>query len=204
MSHIPLKILIVEDNDDDVQLLLRHLSKSGLDDHMVKVATSMRTASDLFSAEEFDLILLDLFLPDSQGLDTFAKMKAEVPDFPIIVLTGLDDKKLALQAIQGGAQDYLIKGEINSKLIARAIFHSLERNKLLVNLKDALNQIKVLSGLLPICAHCKKIRDDKGYWSEVEKYITNHSDAIFTHGYCPECFDKEIKKLEDFQKHSDC
>ena len=67
-----------------------------------------------------------------------------------------------------------------------------EREKLVNDLKQALAAVKLLSGLLPICASCKKIRDDNGYWSEVENYISLHSDADFTHGYCPECADKVL------------
>ena len=63
-----------------------------------------------------------------------------------------------------------------------------EKERLNVELKDALNQIKTLSGLIPICAACKKIRDDKGYWNHLENYLEEHSDAVFSHGLCPECF----------------
>ena len=66
-----------------------------------------------------------------------------------------------------------------------------ERNKL----RDTLEQVNVLSGLLPICARCKKVRDDKGYWNQIETYIRNHSDAKFTHGICPECAEKLYSDL---------
>ncbi|MGO9612439.1 MAG: PAS domain-containing protein [Dissulfurispiraceae bacterium] len=62
-----------------------------------------------------------------------------------------------------------------------------EREKLIVDLQEALSQVKQLSGLLPICSSCKKIRDDKGYWKQIEAYISDHSDALFTHAICPEC-----------------
>jgi PAS domain-containing protein len=65
-----------------------------------------------------------------------------------------------------------------------------ERERLNVELKDALEKIKTLSGLIPICAGCKKIRDDKGYWNQLEHYVEEHSDAVFSHGLCPECFQK--------------
>jgi len=65
-----------------------------------------------------------------------------------------------------------------------------KREKLIGELKAALAQVKTLGGLLPICAGCKKIRDDNGYWSQVESYISKHTDAQFTHGYCPECIKK--------------
>ncbi|MDP2157301.1 MAG: hypothetical protein Q8K68_06300, partial [Nitrospirota bacterium] len=66
----------------------------------------------------------------------------------------------------------------------------------------ALAEVRTLSGMLPICASCKKIRDDKGYWSQLEAYITNHSEAFFSHGICPDCFDKQINELEKLRKPS--
>ncbi|MCK5148104.1 hypothetical protein KAR48_15210 [bacterium] len=65
-----------------------------------------------------------------------------------------------------------------------------EREAVIIELKEALSNVKLLSGLIPICAYCKKVRDDKGYWNQVETYIENHSDASFSHGYCPECLGK--------------
>ena len=62
-----------------------------------------------------------------------------------------------------------------------------EREKLILELQDAIAKVKTLSGMLPICASCKKIRDDKGYWKQIEAYISEHSEALFTHGICPEC-----------------
>jgi len=72
-----------------------------------------------------------------------------------------------------------------------------DRERLILKLRDALNKVKILSGLLPICASCKKIRDDKGYWKQIETYIQDHSEAEFSHGLCPEC----VKKLyPDFHR----
>ena len=71
-----------------------------------------------------------------------------------------------------------------------------ERERLILDLRDALAKIKTLSGLIPICSWCKKIRDDSGYWQQIEGYLHDHSDAEFTHGICPDC----IKKAYDEQK----
>ena len=75
----------------------------------------------------------------------------------------------------------------------------LEREKLITELKDALNEVKTLSGLLPICANCKKIRDDKGYWNQLESYIREHSKAEFSHSICPECAKKLYPELDMFK-----
>lgn len=84
----------------------------------------------------------------------------------------------------------LVLRDITEKKQAEA-----ERENLIRNLQEALNQVKTLSGLLPICAHCKKIRDDKGYWNDVETYIQSHSNADFSHGICPECLEKYYPEI---------
>ena len=71
-----------------------------------------------------------------------------------------------------------------------------------IELENALEQVKVLSGIIPICAWCKKIRDDSGYWDQLEHYISEHSDADFTHGVCPECFEKQKKEIESMDNAS--
>jgi PAS domain S-box-containing protein len=78
-----------------------------------------------------------------------------------------------------------------------------EREKLINELKDALAKIKTLSGMLPICSYCKKIRDDKGYWDQVDSYISKHTDTVFSHGMCPECAKKALKEYEEFKKKQD-
>ena len=79
--------------------------------------------------------------------------------------------------------------------------HAEERERLILELQNALAEVKALSGLLPICSHCKKIRDDQGYWNQIEAYIASRSDATFTHGICPECarkfFPEVFKKRQD-------
>jgi hypothetical protein len=91
---------------------------------------------------------------------------------------------------------------IFSLLLSILKFEFAERTRLIQELQEALGEIKQLSGLLPICASCKKIRDDKGYWNQIESYISKHSEAKFTHGICPEC----AKKLypEFYKDKSEC
>jgi len=78
-----------------------------------------------------------------------------------------------------------------------------ERNRLVAELQAALDKVKLLSGFLPICASCKKIRDDKGYWNQIEAYISDHSEATFTHGICPDCAEKQYAELRRLEKPSE-
>jgi len=91
------------------------------------------------------------------------------------------------------------RDELNREIAERRKIEK-ERERLIVELQDALADVKKLGGMIPICAYCKKIRDDKGYWEEVASYIAMHSEASFTHGICPTCTEKEYKKLEEYKK----
>lgn len=79
--------------------------------------------------------------------------------------------------------------------MVRILIAERERDRLIAELKEALLKVKTLSGLLPICAGCKKIRDDKGYWNQIEQYLKEHSDVIMSHGICPECAEKYYPEL---------
>ena len=133
-----LKLLLVEDNPGDARLIQETLADAG--DDMFELAHVEDLASGLarLDENEFQLVLLDLDLPDSVGLDTFQQMRVGAPRIPFIVLTGLDDEGLALKAVQLGAQDYLIKGEADSRLLVRAIRYAIEREQTQQKIK-ALN-----------------------------------------------------------------
>lgn len=161
-----------------------------------EIETAERLASGIerLSHGGIDIVLLDLGLPDSMGLDTLRLARASAPDVTIVVLTGLTDEHVGLQALQEGAQDYQVKYQVNGPLIIRSMRYSAERKrleqekeKLIEELKAALAKVKTLSGMLPICAACKNIRDDEGYWHQIESYISEHSETEFSHGLCPEC-----------------
>ncbi len=187
MSDRPLRVLLIEDNSADARLIHEMLKdvRGGLFD--VESVDRLSTGLVRLADSGRDVVLLDLSLPDSQGFDTFLNLREKAGAVPIVLLTGLDDEALAVRAVQEGAQDYLIKGQVDGHLLSRAIRYAIERNKLIRELQDALAKVKKLSGMIPICAWCRKIRDDKGYWDQVEAYIESRSNATFTHGICPEC-----------------
>jgi DNA-binding response OmpR family regulator len=195
-----LKILLIEDNEGDAKLI--RLVLNDCEGTVLKHADCVSSGLKLLEGEPFDVVLLDLGLPDSIGLDAIQRIQDRGLKLPIIVLTGLSDEELAVRAISLGAQDYLVKGRIDGDLLYRAIRYAIERKKLILELHEALANVKKLSGMLPICASCKKIRDDKGYWTQVETYIRDRSEVEFTHGICPECTKKLYPELyeEIFKK----
>ena len=144
-----------------------------------------------FSNEHsIDVILMELTISNSIELEKFNRVYTELPDIPIIIFTGVYDRNTAIQALSIGAQDYLPPKNLDGERIIRSILYSIERNKIRIQLKEALDKIQTLSGLLPICAKCKNIRNDHGYWQQVEAYITTITDTTFTYSICPECIKK--------------
>jgi len=184
------RILIVEDNPADADFIHELLPETGPTRFEFETVTRLSEALMRLEGAGTDLVLLDLGLPDSQGLETFHKLRTARPEVPVIVLSGTHDQELAVEAVRDGAQDYLVKGQISGSLLVRAARYALERERLLAELREALGKVKLLSGLLPICSWCKKIRDKDGQWSQVESYVRRHSEATFSHGLCPECLPK--------------
>ncbi|MGA1979388.1 MAG: PAS domain S-box protein [Sedimentisphaerales bacterium] len=124
-----LKILIIEDDIVDRKLLQRLLSQSALSISDIKSAECLKTALGFLDKECFDVVFLDLGLPDSQGIESFSAIHAKIPDVPVIVLSGLDDEETAVMAVKKGVQDYLVKGQIDSNLLTRAVRYAIERKK---------------------------------------------------------------------------
>lgn len=311
-----LNVLLIEDNDQLAGLMTQILSRVPNTTFAVETCGSLTDGLQRLPSGGIDLVLLDLTLPDSAGIESFTQLYHQFPSLPIVVLTALEDESVALTALREGAQDYLIKNEINPRSLTRAIRYAIERKRgeearsqlaaivesshdaiiglsleglivswnsgaesmfghpfedvigrpsnmllpsgqfddmpfmldrlkigqpvkdfegicvrndgaemnlaisvspiknsvgriigasmiardineqkrhqqereqLIAELQTALAQVKSLHGLLPICASCKKVRDDQGYWTQVEVYVMNHSNAEFTHGICPDC-----------------
>jgi PAS domain S-box-containing protein len=129
MSNKPVRLLLIEDNPGDARLIREFVSEIIGSRYLVQCAEDLSKGLELLAAPDFDLVLLDLSLPDSQGFDTFAALQARAPDLPIVVVTGFNDELLAVQAVQAGAQDYLVKGEFGSALLSRAMRYAIERKK---------------------------------------------------------------------------
>ena len=181
-------ILVVDDQMVNLRILLNLLKHHNF---QVKTAQSGEEALEILEHFKADLILMDVMMPGLNGFDTCQIIK-ETPataDIPVIFITALDSTKDKITAFEAGGVDYITKPFQKQEVLARINTHlTLRRQKLA--LEKALREIKQLSGIIPICASCKKIRNDKGYWQQVEQYITEHSDAMFSHGLCPECVKK--------------
>lgn len=191
-------ILLIEDSPGDT-MLFEELLAVARGEYRLSCVDTLEAGLALLAREGFDIVVLDLGLPDSQGLESFLRTHARVPEMPIIVLTGYDDETASRRAVHEGAQDYLVKGTFDSDALARAIRYAIERQHLLVRLEKSMKEIRVLKGFLPICASCKKIRDEGGDWQQMESYIRDHSEAEFSHGLCPACAANAYEELRRFK-----
>lgn len=136
MQSHPLTILMIEDDPEYAQLISKRLiAGEKMAELTLKHATRLSSGLDSLQEEGVDLILLDLSLPDSQGLETFIKMQQQTSSIPVIILTGIEDQALALQTMQKGAQDYLIKGRISGSSLERSICFAIERQLILEKIK---------------------------------------------------------------------
>jgi DNA-binding NtrC family response regulator len=190
-------VLIVEDNPDDYLILQEVLKSSNEVEAVLLYESRLEGALSAAGNENnaIDVAIVDLSLPDSFGLDTFVAFHERYPMIPTIIMTGARDQEMAFEAVRKGAQDYLFKSELTSAAIIRSIRYAIERQCLTTDLRTALIHIQKLQGMLPICAICKNIRDDKGYWNRVEEYISKYLDVEFSHGICPECAQKHYPEF---------
>ena len=189
-----IRILLVEDDEDDYIITRDLIAEISIWRGELDWLRDPEAALRKMLANEYDVYLLDYHLGSKTGLDLLKEAIQGGCTAPVILLTGREDQDVDVEAMRHGASDYLVKGEITSQMIERSIRYSIkhkeseaEKDRLIEELKEAMNRIKTLSGLIPICASCKKIRDDRGYWQQVEAFIQEHTEAEFSHGICPDC-----------------
>ncbi len=187
----PATILIVEDDQNVAAVLEARLESFGY--NVCAAAETGVQAIHLNRANQPDLILMDILLKgDMNGIETAERITSEY-DVPIIYLSCLNTDEVLDRATRTNPYGYIIKPYNNSELrltIEIALVKhaaARERDKLIKALEKSLEEIKRLSGLLPICAKCKRIRDKQDNWHEIEEYISEHSEADFSHGLCPDC-----------------
>lgn len=128
ISHDTVRVLLVEDNPGDARLISEMMRELG-DEFDLYITGTLQEGLDAVQQHEFDVVLLDLSLPDSFGVATISKMRAATPALPIVVMTGFNDQQGGIQAVQEGAQDYLIKGEVSGYILSRSLRYSIERHR---------------------------------------------------------------------------
>ncbi len=199
-KQFDISVLYVEDEDltrEEVRELLQERFRE------VFVARNGAEGLEQFRENNPDLVITDILMPVMDGLTMVKEIRAFNQGVPVIVTTAYSETSYMIDAIDANVDQFVIK-PIELKKFFAAIKkcteiiesrkaskrHEEEREKLIGDLQEALSKVKQLSGLLPICASCKKIRDDNGYWNQIESYLREHSEAEFSHGLCPECAQK--------------
>ena len=194
MNGEKLKVLLVDDDEDDY-VITRGLLKEIPAYHVeLDWTQDFNEALDQISVHEHGMYLVDYRLGARTGLELLSEAIEGGCRDPIILLTGQGDREVDLEAMKAGAADYLDKGRLDIDILDRAIRYSIERRRaetvrdqLISDLQTAAAEIRTLNGMLPICSSCKRIRDDGGYWNQLEKYIQEHSHAELSHSMCPTC-----------------
>ncbi len=193
------RVIVVEDEflvGQDIQARLE-----GMGYQVTAVVASGDEALSKADQDDVDLVLMDIRLRgDMDGIETAERIRSR-SGLPVIYLTAFADEAMLERAKATEPFGYLLKPFEDRELdavIQVALYKAkmeAERRRLILELQEALTEVKKLSGLVPICASCKKIRNDEGYWQQLEKYIQEHSEARFSHGICPECARKLYPEL---------
>ena len=196
-GRFDIAILYVEDEPAAREEILFFLQRKVRE---VFAAANGSEGLDLFREKRPDLVVTDIRMPVMDGLEMAGRIREIDREVKIIVTSAHGDTAYLMKAIDVGIDVYVMKPVDTGKLLAAirkcaevieyrraALLHQQELQRTMAELQAALLQVKQLSGLLPICASCKKIRDDKGSWQPIETYIHAHSEAVFTHGICPDC-----------------
>jgi CheY-like chemotaxis protein len=194
-----MKVLIAEDDPVSRRLLEVRLSKWGFE--VVAAKDGVEAWELLQQPEAPQLLVIDWMMPNLSGLELCQRIRATpgTKGFHFIMLTSKNTRADILAGLNAGADDYVVKPFDVEELRAR-----VKVGERIVELRQSLaervqeleamvQQVKTLQGLLPICVYCKKIRNDKSYWQQVESYLMERSDVRFSHGICPDCYEKMVK-----------
>ena len=187
------RILIVDDEPSNIMILRGFLEQHDFD---VSVAMDGGQTMQILESCRPELILLDVMMPGMDGFELCRLLKEdkETADIPIIFMTSLSSVENKVSGFEAGGVDYITKPFQPLEVLARVHTHlTLQRQKM--ELKQAMAELKVLTGILPMCSFCKNIRDKDDKWIRLEQYISSHSEAQVSHGLCPECLKKHYGKI---------
>ena len=196
-----MKILIAEDDLTSRSMLAAVLKRNGHE--VIEACDGSEAWSILNNPEAPRLAIIDWMMPEMDGLEVIrrAKERHEGPSTYLVMLTARGEKADVLSGFEAGADDYLTKPFEVSELLARVrvgrrMIEIQDRlSKQVQELREALAHIKTLQGIIPICCFCKKIRNDDGFWDRVEAYVSDHSEAEFSHSVCPDCMEKHYPEV---------
>ena len=191
-------VLVVDDSRLQRKILQASLSRWG---YRVLEAPSGDEALQICAQVQPDMVISDWMMPGMDGIDICrnARAFAHLQTTYFILLTTRNNQEDIIKGLEAGADDYITKPFESQELQARVqvgarIVRLQDELAMRVSeLEAALAKVKQLEGIVPICSYCKKIRDDKNYWQRIEQYITEHSEATFSHGICPDCYEQYIK-----------
>src|SRR5687768_11382932 len=196
-----MRILIAEDDRVTARILTSLLASWG---HETAVAYDGESALEMITSQRAPYIaLLDWMLPRMDGPEVCRRTRASSPLAPgyLILLTARSAQADLVEGLDAGADEYLVKpmepGELRARLNAGVRILDLQTRLAdqVRELETALGNIRKLTGLLPICAYCKSIRDDSNYWHRVEEYVSEHADVTFSHGICPKCLPRVTEEM---------
>src|SRR3984885_9709907 len=195
-------VLVADDLDVNRKLLRSLLTADGYD--VIEASDGVEALEILQGATGPIVGLIDWEMPKMEGIEVCREVRKieNPPPIYLILLTVRDSKQDTVTGLKAGANDYITKPFDKTELLARvAIGRQMVQlqqtlTERVAELGEALISVKQLGGLLPICSYCKKIRDDKNYWQQVETYIGRHSEVLFSHGICPECLTRETQTIK--------
>ncbi len=198
-----MKILIAEDDLTSRMLLQHTLIKWNFD---IVTTTNGQEAWEALQVDDPPrMAILDWMMPKMDGQEICERVRAseKLNRTYIILLTAKIANEDLISGLGAGADDYITKPfnkeELHARIKAGIRIYDLQ-DSLAMRIKElqtAMDQIKTLKGIIPICSYCKKIRDDQNYWQQVEQYVTHHSDAEFSHGVCPDCYQEHVQPQLD-------
>ncbi|GAB4234809.1 MAG: hypothetical protein Kow0049_18970 [Stanieria sp.] len=193
---IPISLLLVEDNPADAYLLIEMLEEAEAEQWEIVSAKSLHSALELLGNSSFAVVLLDLSLPDSKGLNTITRIQTVAPDLPIVVLTGTDDRELALQTIVRGAQDYLVKGKISPDVLVRVIHYAIERGKILQQLQAEILERQRSEEILRLIVQGTASVTGKDFFRSL---VSSLAEALrVRYAFISECLDSPPMRVRAF------
>ena len=204
-----MQVLIAEDDRVTGEILARTLQRWN---YTTTIVGNGAQAWEYLRATAGDVVptlaMLDWMMPEMDGPDVCRRVRAELPlaNMYLLLVTARESRGDVIAGLDAGADDYIIKpfdpDELRARVAVGVRVLGLQQKLAdrVAELQDALANNKQLRGLLPICSYCKRIRDDNQYWQQVEGYIADHSDAQFSHGICPSCYETISAELDEMSK----